>query len=298
MKIKKIGLIGMGLMGQAFIKNFVEAQIDVQGFDTDQKRMSELKDIGGTPMNSPHLVGKDVDFVITSLPNSTITREVFFGEGGLADNNFRDLIICDTTTSRPEDSEEIAKDLSSYGIHFLDTAVSGTSAMAELGDLVIIAGGSKEIYDKAIPLLNTFSRASYYMGPSGSGARTKLVINLVLAGNRLSLAEGLVLGEKSGLNLEALLTVVKDGACSSKTMVDKGPKMIHGDFKTQSLVTNVLKDSRLMLEQGQKFGSPMLITNIWSQLMQAAEETGYGEMDVTSFIEILRAIAGLSTRVD
>ena len=59
-------------------------------------------------------------------------------------------------------------------------------------------------------------------------------------------------------------------------MIDKGPKMIDGDFKTQSLVTNVLKDSRLMLEQGQKFGSPMLMTNIWSQLMQASEEAGYG----------------------
>lgn len=298
MKIKKIGLIGMGLMGQAFIKNLVKAQIHVQGFDTDQKRMSQLRDIGGTPMNSPKLVGKDVDFVITSLPNSTIAREVFFGEGGLADNNYSDLIVCDTTTSRPEDSEGIAKDISNFGIHFLDTAVSGTSAMAEVGDLVVIAGGSKEIYERAIPILSTFSRASYYMGPSGSGARTKLVINLVLAGNRLSLAEGLVLGEKSGLNLDSLLAVVKDGACSSKTMIDKGPKMIDGDFKTQSLVTNVLKDSRLMLEQGQKFGSPMLMTNIWSQLMQASEEAGYGEKDVTSFIEILRGMAGLKSRIE
>ena len=298
MKIKKIGLIGMGLMGQAFIKNLVKAQIHVQGFDTDQKRMSQLKTIGGTPLNSPHHIGKDVDFVITSLPNSTIAREVFFGEGGLEDNNYSNLIVCDTTTSRPEDSAEIAKDLSNFGIHFLDTAVSGTSAMAEKGDLVIIAGGSKEIYNRAIPILNTFSRASYYMGPSGSGARTKLVINLVLAGNRLSLAEGLVLGEKSGLNLDSLLEVVKDGACSSKTMIDKGPKMIDGDFKTQSLVTNVLKDSRLMLEQGQKFGSPMLMTNIWSQLMQASEEAGYGGKDVTSFIEILRGMAGLKSRIE
>lgn len=298
MKIKKIGLIGMGLMGQAFIKNLVKAQIHVQGFDTDQKRMSQLKAIGGTPLNSPHHIGKDVDFVITSLPNSTIAREVFFGAGGLADNNYSNLIVCDTTTSRPEDSEEIAKDLSNFGIHFLDTAVSGTSAMAEVGDLIIIAGGSKEIYNKAIPILNTFSRASYYMGPSGSGARTKLVINLVLAGNRLSLAEGLVLGEKSGLNLDSLLEVVKDGACSSKTMIDKGPKMIDGDFKTQSLVTNVLKDSRLMLEQGHKFGSPMLMTNIWSQLMQASEEAGYGGKDVTSFIEILRGMAGLKSRIE
>ena len=156
-----------GFNGASIYKNLVKAQIHVQGFDTDQERMSQLKDIGGTPLNSPHLVGKDVDFVLTSLPNSIIARDVFFGDGGLADNNYRDLIVCDTTTSRPEDSEDIARELSNFGIHFLDTAVSGTSAMAEVGDLVIIAGGSKEIYDRAIPILNTFSRASYYMAHLG-----------------------------------------------------------------------------------------------------------------------------------
>ena len=169
MKDKKVGLIGMGLMGQAFIKNITQSQIHIQGYDTDKARMAQLKDSGGTPLESPHKVGENVDIVITSLPNSNITKEVFFGPNGLADKKYKDLIICDTTTSRPEDSELIASNLKEYGIHFLDTAVSGTSAMAEKGDLVIIAGGEKDIYDKSIQILSTFSRASYYMGPSGSG---------------------------------------------------------------------------------------------------------------------------------
>tara|TARA_Y100000590_G_scaffold364139_1_gene422331 strand:- start:84729 stop:85625 length:897 start_codon:yes stop_codon:yes gene_type:complete len=298
MSKKIVGLIGMGLMGQAFIKNLTQSQIHVQGYDTDKTRMDQLRKSGGTPLDSPHKVGENVDIVITSLPNSNISREVFFGKNGLADKKYKDLIICDTTTSRPEDSELIASELKEYGIHFIDTAVSGTSAMAEEGDLVIIAGGEKNIFNKSLETLNSFSRASYYMGPSGSGARTKLIINLILAGNRLALAEGLVLGEKAGLDLQSLLNVVKDGASGSKTMIDKGPKMIEGDFTTQSLITNVLKDSRLMLEQGQKYGAPMLMTQIWSQLMQASKESGYGDKDVTSFIEILRKLAGLGSRID
>ena len=90
------------------------------------------------------------------------------------------------------------------------------------------------------------------MGPAGSGARTKLIINLILAGNRLALAEGMVLGEKAGLEANNLLEVLQDGACSSKTMLDKGPKMIKADYSKEGQIKVSLKDTRLMLEQGQR----------------------------------------------
>jgi len=215
---------------------------------------------------------------------------------GIADGAREGLIVCDTTTARPEDSERLASDLAERGIRFVDAAVSGTSAMAQKGDLVVIAGGAKEDFEACRPVLASFSRAAYHMGPAGSGARTKLVVNLVLAGNRLALAEGLVLGEKVGLDPENLLAVLQDGASGSKTMVDKGPKMIKADYATQSLISNVLKDSRLMLEQGQKFGAPLPMTALWSQLIQAAYQKDYGDKDVTVFIEILRDLAGLDDR--
>ena len=120
--------------------------------------------------------------------------------------------------------------------------------------------------------------------------------NLILAGNRLALAEGLLLGEKAGLNLDSLLTVIQDGACSSKTMIDKGPKMIKSDYSKQGQVKLSLKDSRLMLELGQKVGAPLLMTSIYSQIMQVALEKGYSEKDTVAFYEILRGMAGLEER--
>lgn len=295
--VERIGIVGMGLMGQAFIANIRKSQIAVQGFDIDASRMDQLRERGGQPVDSPAEAARDVDFVITSLPNSGIAREAMLSPQGIADGAREGLIVCDTTTARPEDSVQLAEDLSQRGVHFLDTAVSGTSAMAHEGDLVIIAGGEKEDFEACRPLFAGFSRAAYHMGPAGSGARTKLVINLVLAGNRLALAEGLVLGEKAGLELNNLLSVLQDGASGSKTMVDKGPKMVDADYATQSLISNVLKDSRLMLEQGQLFNAPMLMTSTWSQLMQMANQRGYGEKDVTAFIEILRSMAGLDERL-
>ncbi len=293
---ERVGIVGMGLMGQAFILNLRKSDFAIQGFDVDPARMDDLKNVGGQPMDSPAEAARGVNHVIISLPNSDIVREAVLGTGGIAEGAEDGLYLLDTTTSRPEDSERIAGELAERGIRFLDSCVSGTSTMAREKDLIVIAGGSEEDFEACRPIFAGFSRAAYFMGPVGSGARTKLVINLILAGNRLALAEGLVLGEKAGLESENLLTVLQDGACSSKTMIDKGPKMIHADYSKQGQIKTSLKDSRLMLEQGQRLGAPMLMTNVWSQVAQMAYEKGYAEKDTVSFIEVLRGMAGLEER--
>ena len=295
---QRVGIVGMGLMGQAFIKNMRETGFEVQGFDVDPARMDDLSEKGGHPVETPAAAAGGVNFVITSLPTSDVAREATFGPGGIAEGAKEGLYLLDTTTSRPEDSVRLASDLAERGVRFLDSAVSGTSTMAVAKDLVVIAGGEAEDFDACRAVFAGFSRAAYHMGPVGSGARTKLVINMILAGNRLALAEGLMLGAKVGLEMDTLLEVLKDGACSSKTMIDKGPKMIHADYSKQGQVKTSLKDSRLMLEQGQLHGSPMLFTNIWSQVLQMAYERGYAEEDTVAFYEVLREMGGLPSRID
>ncbi|NNE83338.1 MAG: NAD(P)-dependent oxidoreductase [Alphaproteobacteria bacterium] len=293
---QRVGIVGMGLMGQAFIQNMRKSQFMVQGFDLDPRRVDQLRELGGHPVDTPADAAKDVDCVIVSVPTSDISREVNLGANGIAEGAAEGLYVCDTTTARPEDSETLFADLAERGIRYMDSCVSGTSTMAEAGDLVVIAGGNEEDFEACKPYFEGFSRAAYFMGPAGSGARTKLVINLILAGNRLALAEGMVLGEKAGLEANNLLKVLQDGACSSKTMIDKGPKMINADYSKQGQIKISIKDSRLMLEQGQRLGSPMLLTSVMQQVFQAAYEKGYGEKDTVSFFEILRGMAGLEER--
>ncbi len=293
---ERIGIVGMGLMGQAFIGNLVKSQFAVQGFDIDPGRMDQLAARGGHPVDSPAEAARGVACVITSLPTSDIAREVMLGANGIADAAQAGLYVLDTTTARPEDSARLAVDLRRRGIRFLDAAVSGTSRMAEAGDLVIVAGGDGADFDACQRYFSAIGRAAYHMGPAGSGARTKLIINLVLAGNRLALAEGLVLGEKAGLAADKLLSVLQDGASHSKTMADKGAKMNAADYAPQGLQKHSLKDARLMLEMAQQLGSPTLMTAIYAQLMQAAYEKGYGEQDTVAFFEILRGMAGLQER--
>jgi 3-hydroxyisobutyrate dehydrogenase-like beta-hydroxyacid dehydrogenase len=114
---------------------------------------------------------------------------------------------------------------------------------------------------------------------------------------RLALAEGLVLGMKAGMEGESLLEVLKDAACSSKTMVDKGPKMLKGEFSPEGHVRTSLKDARLALEQGARLGVPMHVGKLWVELQQEAYEQGLADLDSSAFIEVLRGRAGLPRRV-
>jgi 3-hydroxyisobutyrate dehydrogenase-like beta-hydroxyacid dehydrogenase len=293
---ERVGVVGMGLMGSAFTHHLLKNGFQVQGFDIDESRMRQFHERGGEPVESSAATARGARWVLTSLPTSEVVREVVFGTNGIVEGAAPGLIIADASTSRPQDSEKIGAELAARGIRFLDACVSGTSAMAWKKDLIIIAGGSVADFNACKPLFEGFSRAAYHMGPVGAGAMTKLIINLILFGNRLALAEGLVLGMKAGMDGESLLKVLQDGACSSKTMIDKGPKMWKGDYTPEGQVKTSLKDARLALEQGTRLGSPMLVASLWTQLQQAAYEQGLRDADSSAFIEVLRSMAGLPKR--
>jgi len=293
---ERVGIVGIGFMGQAFTSNLVRAGFTLQGFDIDAGRVKEFKKQGGTPVSSAAEAARGARWVLTSLPNSKVVREAVLGPGGVAEGAEKGLLLADTTTSRPEDSADLAVELARRGIRFLDAAVSGTSTMAWKKDLVVIAGGEVTDFEACRSLFEGFAKSAYHMGPVGSGALTKLIINLVLVCNRLGLAEGLVLGMKAGMNMENLLAALKDGAAGSKAMDQKGEKMIKGDFTPESHLTTSLKDVRLMLEQGQRFGVPMFLTGIYAQIAQMGAQIGYAESDPASIVEILRGMAGLPRR--
>jgi 3-hydroxyisobutyrate dehydrogenase-like beta-hydroxyacid dehydrogenase len=290
-----VGIVGIGFMGQAFTSNLLRAGFSLQGFDRDSGRMKEFQDQGGIPVSSAAEAARGARWVLTSLPNSAVVREAVFGPGGIVEGAERGLLLTDATTSRPEDSVSLAAELEDRGIRFLDAAVSGTSTMAWKKDLIVVAGGKPEDFEACRSLFDGFAKAAYHMGPVGSGALAKLIINLVLDCNRLGLAEGLVLGMKAGLNMESLLVALKEGAAGSKAMDQKGEKMIKANYAPESHLTTALKDVRLMLEQGQRFGVPMFLTSIFAQVAQIGVQSGYAKFDSSSIIEVLRGMAGLPT---
>jgi 3-hydroxyisobutyrate dehydrogenase-like beta-hydroxyacid dehydrogenase len=293
---RRIGIVGLGLMGKAFAANLLRAGFSVRGFDIDEGCMKEFKDQGGTPVSSAAEAARGACWVLTSLPNSTVVREAVLGSGGVVEGSEQGLLLADTSTSRPEDSVMLGAELASRGIRFLDAAVSGTSTMARKKDLVVIAGGEPEDFAACRIIFDGFAKSAYHMGPVGSGARAKLIINLVNVCNRLGLAEGLVLGMKTGMNMESLLVALKDGAAGSKAMDQKGERMINADYSPESRLSTSLKDVHLMLEQGQRVGSPMFLASIYAQIAQIGVQMGYTKSDPACIVEVLRSFAGLPNR--
>ena len=153
---ERVGIVGIGLMGSAISGNLLDAGYEVQGFDLDGKRVDEFVERGGISAESPSAAADGVNWLITSLPTSDIVREVIFGNNGIMESAKEGLILADATTSRPEDSERLGKELAEKGIRFLDAAVSGTSAMAWKKDLIIIAGGEQEDFDACKPNFDGF----------------------------------------------------------------------------------------------------------------------------------------------
>ena len=292
---EKVGVVRVGLMGSAMSVNLMEAGFEVQGYDVDAARMRELEGNGGTAAASPAGAARGARLVVLSLMHSGIVREVCLGPEGIAEAAEPDLLVIDTTTARPEDSVAIAEELAARGVAFIDASLSGSSSAVRERNMVAMVGGEAAHFERARPILDAVARSIHHLGPVGAGARTKLIVNLVLGLNRLALAEGLVLGMKSGMDPETLLGVLKDGAAYSKAMDNRGGRMIRGDYfdRPQSRIRQHRKDIGLMLEQGQRYGSPMLLTSVMGQVAQAAEEGGLAEGDISAIIEVLRRLGGI-----
>ena len=300
---EKIGLIGVGLMGSAMGEQLLGAGYEVQGYDIDAERLNALEERGGRAVASPGAAAEGAKSVVLSLMTTDIIREVCFGAGGITESADaggaapEGLLIIDTSTSRPEDSAENARRLRELGIGFVDASLSGSSQHIRTKNIVAVVGGEKADFDRAEPILKTFARSVYHLGPSGTGARTKLIINLILGLNRLAMAEGLVLGMKAEMDMEVLLAVLKDSFAYSKAMDNRGERMINAHYEDpESRLFQHHKDVGLMLEQGHNLGAPLPLTSVLKQILVDAEANGQGQWDTGSTIEVLRRMAGIPSR--
>ncbi len=291
--IKTIGFIGLGLMGSAMTKNLMAEGFAVRGYDINPDRLREFAGRGGTPADSAAAAARGADVVMTSLMTAEIVAEAVKSPRGALETIRPGTILIDTSTVHPEASAALAAELRGRGIPMLDATVSGTSAQAQRRDLVVLVGGEQAVFEQCLPIFKAIGRSIYHLGPNGSGARAKLVVNMVLGLNRLALAEGLTFGLKQGLDGAKLLEVLKDSAASSKVMDLKGERMLQGRFDPEGRLSQHLKDVGLMLDLGHSLGVPLLLSAVLRQVLLAGMAEGRAEQDSSCTIAVLRGMAGI-----
>lgn len=283
--IKRAGLVGLGLMGRAFARRLRAAGWEVVGFDLAPACRTQARKLGVRIVRSNAAVFRECDRVLLSLPTSRET-ELVLAEVGSALHAGH--LILDTTTGEPEQAEAIHRRLASRGVRYLDTTISGNSEQVASGDDVLtMVGGDAEAFATARRLLRVLTPRVRYVGPSGSGARMKLVTNLVLGLNRAVLAEGLCFAEQLGFTRRAALEVLLDSKAYSATMDTKGEKMVTEDFTPQARLSQHLKDVRLMLQAAEAKRFQLPFTQVHRQLLDAAEAAGLGPLDNCALIKVL-----------
>lgn len=262
-----LGIIGMGLMGSAVMR-MTGAK---RGWDVDASRC----------VNAPNAsdVTAHCDVVFLCLPNSDVVRDVLRAAALRAGQ-----IIIDTSTGDPGEMAALGAELAARGVHYLDATVSGSSAQLLQRDVLVMVGGDAAVFERCRDWFASFARDVVYVGPSGSGAKMKLVTNLVLGLNRAALAEGLAFAQQLELDLAQTLEVMRRSMAYSRIMDTKGEKMIMQDFTPQAKLSQHLKDVRLMLAAS---AIPLPLSETHRQLLEKAEALGYGEADNSAVIKAI-----------
>lgn len=279
-----LGMIGLGLLGSALAERALADGWQVRGFDLSKERRTNLERLGGEACHSAEEVADGCNLLLFALPHDGIVREVLEALGPTLQAG---TIILDATTGDADRMAALGAELARRGVTYLDATISGSSLQVRQGEALLMVGGPLQAVEQCRPLCDLLARRTIHTGPCGSGARMKLVTNLVLGLNRAALAEGLVLAGVLDLNPAHALEVLKASAAYSRAMDTKGEKMLCGNFEPQARLSQHLKDVRLMLAAAERGGQRLPLSETHRELLERAEGLGLGGLDNSA---VLRAI--------
>ena len=277
-----IGIIGLGLMGNAIAERFQQAGYSLVVWNRTREKADPWLKSGAVWNDRPIAACQKI---IISLYSSDVVEQVL--EEWKSDLKPGKILI-DTTTGDPDASLRLAGKCEASGVTYIEAPISGSSEQTRLGLATVIAAGPRASFDACEALWKILGKNVFYVGGSGNGAKMKLVSNLVLGLHRAALAEGLLFGEALGIEPQAALSVLQGSAAYSKQMDAKGPKMVRGDYAVQARLSQHLKDVRLMLQSAERLGVQLPLSQTHRELLARAEEQGLGELDNSAIYESMR----------
>ena len=291
--MKRIGIVGVGLLGSAIAQRLLDRGFEVAGYDVRPSALVPLASRGlrAAPSLADAAAGADVVFTI--LPSVDSVEMVVRGAGGLFDVVGHEATIVQMSTISPTLTRSLASAASTRGLAFLDAPMSGTSAMVARGDCTIFVGGDRAAVEACRPIFDAIARTTIHMGDAGQAMLAKLATNLLVGLNTAALAEALVLGAKGGLDPARLLDVLKQSAATSRMVDVRGPLMVARRFEPQMKIDLFLKDFSLMLDEGRLLGVPLPLTSLAQQICTATSAAGRGSEDIAAMITTLERMAGM-----
>lgn len=288
-----VAFIGLGIMGGRMVKNVLKAGFALRVYNRTAAKAEEVRRLGATVCASPREAATESDAVITMVADPAALTAVLEGPDGAFAGCRAGTLVIDMSTVDPATGQAMATRARALGLRYVEAPVMGGVGAAEQGTLTIMAGGTKEDFAAAKPLLDSMGKKVLHVGPMGQGSVLKLVANLVAASIVTAMNEGLVLAAKAGVDPALAAEVLAE---RSPLIERAAPRVLEGDFAARFPLRLSHKDVRLALEAGRSLGVPLFGLAAVAQLQTAALARGLGELDQTATIQVLEEMTGVAVR--
>ena len=285
-----VGIIGLGIMGKPMVKNLLMSGYKVSFFARRKKVIDEISAIGGIYIKNISDLPKSCKVIILNLPKSNDVHNIVLGKRGLYKNILPDTTLIDMSTISPDVTVEIADKLKVKKSYMIDAPVSGGEIGAINGNLSIMVGGQKKVFNKILPILSVLGENITYIGKSGSGQITKACNQILVAGTLVAVSEVLLMAKKSGCNLNLVREALMGGFANSKILEVHGNRMISSDYKPGFKSKLHLKDLDIALNIAKDLNINLKGTKYSRKLMHQSVVDKKQEKDSSVIHEIIKKI--------
>jgi len=303
--VKRVGFIGLGLMGSGMSMNLLKAGFPLTVWNRTRSKMKPLLDAGAEGAGSPREVAERSDVVIDIVTDSPDVEEVLLGSKGVVHGARPGTIVIDMSTISPAVTRRVAAELAGKGVRMLDAPVSGGDTGARNGTLSIMVGGDAETFRECLPLFRAMGRTITHVGGHGMGQTVKLCNQILVGLNMLAVAEALMFASKAGVDLEKALmfaskagvdlekafAAVSGGAAGSWQLTNNGAKLLRGDLDPGFKVKDYLKDLRLIMETAAEMKMPLIGTSVVHQMYRSIDAEGLRQKGTQAIIRAVEKLA-------
>lgn len=289
----RVGFIGLGIMGRSMSRNLHAAGFDVTVWNRTRSKMEEAVRWGARSADSPRELAASSDVVITMVGDTPDVGEVVQGPDGILSGAYEGLVWIDMSTISPDATRQLAKDVAERGVRMLDAPVSGGDVGARNGTLSIMVGGERDVLDEVEPVLQAMGSSIIYCGPAGAGQTVKACNQIMCGLNLLGMVEALTLAKKAGIDLNTMIQVTRQGAAGSWALSHLGPRVVQGDLEPGFSVQFQQKDLRIVLEEAERLGLPVVGTALVNQLLRSVQAHGGDEDGTHALITVMERLANI-----
>jgi 2-hydroxy-3-oxopropionate reductase len=294
--MKKIGFIGLGIMGNPMAKNLLKAGHSLTVYDIVADKIKDVVKAGAQAGSSSKDVAAKSELVITMLPNSPEVKEAVLGPGGVLEGAKPGTVLIDMSSIAPLASKEVAEKAKQKGVVMFDAPVSGGEPKAVEGTLAIMVGGPKDTFEKVKDILAIMGASVTLVGDIGSGNTTKLANQIIVALNIAAMSEAMVLATKAGVDPEKVYQAIRGGLAGSTVLDAKMPLALKGSFKPGFRIELHIKDLANALDTAHELGVPVPLSSVVMEAMQALRVDGKGKDDHGGIIQFYEKLAKVEVR--